>query len=95
MDGDCHRRWLLSVGGEAEAQADTPLDIKEPSVPGTARLRGTRWRMVGIFQNGWSLIVAALLNHQLLTVKPGRPEAWPGLQISEAFLVTCPVESGG
>jgi len=29
--------WLLSVGGEAEAQADTPLDIKEPSVPGAAR----------------------------------------------------------
>ena len=26
--------WLLSVGGEAEAQADAPLDIKEPSVPG-------------------------------------------------------------
>jgi len=87
--------WLLSVGGEAEAQADTPLDIKEPSVPGTARLRGTRWRMVGIFENGWSLIVAALLNHQLLPVKPGRPEAWPGLQINEASLVTCPVESGG
>jgi hypothetical protein len=26
--------WLLSVGGEVEAQADTLLDIKESSVPG-------------------------------------------------------------
>jgi len=41
--------WLLSVGGEAEAQADTPLDIKTPSVPGAVRRRGQRWRLVGIF----------------------------------------------
>jgi hypothetical protein len=34
---------------------------------------------VGIFQHGWSLIIAALPNHQLLPVKPGRPEAWPRL----------------
>jgi hypothetical protein len=71
--------WLLSVGGEAEAQADEPLNIKEPSVPGAVRRRGKRWRVVGIFQHGWSLIIAALLNHQLLPVKPGRPEAWPRL----------------
>jgi hypothetical protein len=71
--------WLLSVGGEAEAQADTLLDIKTPSVPGAARRRGKGWRLVGIFQHGWSLIVAALLNHELLPVKPGRPEEWPGL----------------
>jgi len=38
--------WLLSVGGEAEAQADTPLDIKTPSVPGAVRRRGKRWRLV-------------------------------------------------
>ena len=76
--------WLLSVGGEAEALADTPLDITEPSVPGAVRQRGKRWRMIGIFQHGWSLIVAALLNHKLLPVKPGRPEAWPSmLEISE------------
>jgi hypothetical protein len=69
--------WLLSVGGEAEAQADTPLAIREPAVPGAARRRGKRWRLVGIFLRGWSLIIAALLNHELLPVKPGRPEAWP------------------
>jgi hypothetical protein len=51
------------------------LDIKEPSVPGAVRRRGKSWRMVGIFQHGWSLIIAALLNHQLLPVKPGQPEA--------------------
>ena len=72
--------WLLSVGGEAEAQAqararaDAPVDIKEPSVPGAVRRRrGKRGRIVGIFQHGWSLIIAALLNYQLLPVKPGRP----------------------
>jgi hypothetical protein len=85
--------WLLSVGGEAEAQADTPLDIKEPSVPGAVRRRGKHWRIVGIFQHGWSLITAALLNQQLLPVKPGRPEVWPSLpKINEA---ACAVEGAG
>ncbi|MDO9103368.1 MAG: hypothetical protein Q7U57_00240, partial [Methylovulum sp.] len=70
---------LLSVGGETEAENDVPLDITEPAVPGAVRRRGKRWRIVGIFQHGWSLIIAALLNHQLLPVKPGRPEAWPSL----------------
>lgn len=71
--------WLLSVGGEAEAQADMQVNIIEPPVPGKLRRRGTRWRLVGIFHHGWSLIIAALLNHRLLPVKPGRPEAWPTL----------------
>ena len=87
--------WLLSVGGEAEAQADEPLDIKEPSVPGAVRRRGKRWRIVGIFQHGWSLIIAALLNNRLLPVKPGRPEAWPKLPDSyETPLAAC-VAGGG
>jgi len=71
--------WLLSVGGEAEAQADTQVNIIEPPVPGQLRRRGKRWRLVGIFRHGWSLIIAALLNHRLLPIKPGRPEAWPKL----------------
>ena len=87
--------WLLSVGGEAEAQTDTPLDIKETSVPGAVRRHGKRWRMVGIFQHGWSLIIAALLNHQLLPVKPGRPEAWPRLPESyQTSLAACVAGSG-
>jgi hypothetical protein len=87
--------WLLSVGGEAEAQADTPLDIKILSVPGAVRRRGKRWRIVGIFLHGWSLIIAALLNHQLLPVKPGRPEAWPRMPYSyKKSLDACRVGSG-
>ena len=90
--------WLLSVGGEAEAEADEQLDIKEPSVPGAGavRRRGKRWRIVGIFQHGWSLIIAALINNQLLPVKPGRPEAWPRMPDSyEKSLAACGVGGGG
>ena len=65
--------WLLSVGGEAEAQTDSLLDITEPSIPSVVWRRGKRWRMAGIFLHGWSLIIVALLNHQLLPVKPDRP----------------------
>lgn len=87
--------WLLSVGGEAEANADVLLDIKMPSAPGSMRRRGKCWRMVGIFQHGWSLIVAALLNHELLSVKPARPEAWPMFPvINNPSLTVCVVGSG-
>jgi hypothetical protein len=55
--------WVLFVGGEAEAHADKPLDIKESSVSVAVWWCGKRWRMVGIFQHGWFLIIAALLNH--------------------------------
>jgi hypothetical protein len=86
--------WLLSVGGEAGAQTDTPLDIKEPLVPGAIRRRGKRWRIVGIFQHGWCLIIEILLNHQLLPAKPRQPEAWPRLPDSyETALAACVVES--
>jgi len=34
--------WLLSVGGEEEAQADKPLDIKEPSGLGALSRCGKR-----------------------------------------------------
>jgi len=95
MDGDCYRHVVVVVCcGEAEAQADTPLDIKEPSFPGAVRRRGKSWRIVGIFQHGWSLIIAALLNNLLLPVKPGRPEAWPRLSNSyEIPLAACVVEA--
>lgn len=87
--------WLLSVGGEAEAEADARLAIPIPAVPGAARQRGKCWRLVGIFQQGWCLIVAALLNHQLLPVKPGRPEAWPRLpEINGASLAACAAGGG-
>jgi hypothetical protein len=85
--------WLLSVGGEAEAEHDVPLHITEPTVPSAVRRRGKRWRIVGIFQHGWSLIIAALLNHQLLEVKPGRPEAWP--RLPEINDIRCAVRGTG
>lgn len=88
--------WLLSVGGDAEAQEDLLLDIPLTAFPGAARRRGKRWRLVGIFQRGWSLIVAALLNHQLLPTKPGRPEAWPVLpQIEDTGWAVSTVGAGG
>jgi hypothetical protein len=88
--------WRLSVGGEAEAQADTPVNIIEPPTPGAVRRRGKRWRIVGIFHHGWSLIIAALLNHRLLLVERGRPEAWPKLPgINEASLAACTAEGVG
>ena len=78
--------WLLSVGGDAEAKTDALTTVATTfSVPGSARRQGKGWRIVGIFHHGWCLIMAALLNHQLIPVKPGRPEAWPVLfGISEA-----------
>ncbi|ASF48466.1 hypothetical protein [Methylovulum psychrotolerans] len=53
------------------------------------------YRGRGIFQHGWSLIVAALLNHQLLPVKPGRPEAWPGLTEINGVTLAIYAEGGG
>ncbi len=93
--GEACTWWLLSIGGEAEAQDDTPLDINEPSVPGAVRRRGKRWRVVGIFQHGWSLIIAALLNNRLLPVKLGRPEAWPRLPDSNEAPMTACLAGGG
>ena len=55
------------------------LSIEIPTVPGSARRRGKRWRLVRIFQRGYALIVTALLNHQLLAIRPASPEAWPSL----------------
>lgn len=57
------RGGWLTVGGKAEAQVDTPLDIKEPLVPGAIRRRGKRWRIVGVFHHGWSLIFVTLSDH--------------------------------
>ena len=70
--------WVLAVGGEAEAHL--PL-ATFPPVPGSPRQQGRRWRLVGIFRHGWSLIVAALFNHQPLPLGHGCPEPWPAVPI--------------
>jgi hypothetical protein len=66
--------WLLSVGGEAEAEV---LAETMPPVPGAARRQGSGWRLMGIFRLGWNRIMAALLNHEPLPMGHGCPEAWP------------------
>jgi Transposase DDE domain len=77
--------WLLSVGGATEAEKEElaiKTTVPSTAIPGSARRRGKRWRIVGIFRQGWSLIIAALLNHRLLPIKPGRPEPWPILPLT-------------
>ena len=64
--------WLLAVGGGAEAHLP-PATF--PAVPGSPHQQGRRW--VGIFRHGWSLIVAAIFNHQPLPIGHGRQEPWP------------------
>jgi hypothetical protein len=70
--------WLLSVGGEAEAAISTTTF---PPVPGSPRRQGHGWRLVGVFRHGWSLIIAAIFNHQPLPSGHGCPEPWPVLSI--------------
>ena len=66
--------WLLSVGGEAEAQLPVAT---VPPIPGAARRQGHGWRWVGIFRRGWNLILAARLNPHPLPQGRGCPEPWP------------------
>ncbi|MCB1819984.1 MAG: transposase [Candidatus Competibacteraceae bacterium] len=70
--------WLLSVGGEAEAAIPATTF---PLVPGSPRRQGCGWRLVGVFRQGWSLIIVAIFNHQPLPSGHGRPEPWPALSI--------------
>ena len=71
--------WLLAVGGEAEAGITVGTF---PSVPGSPRQQARRWRLVGIFRHGWSLIMAALFEQRALPLGRGRPEPWPFLPIT-------------
>lgn len=80
--------WLLSVGGEAEATL--PVETWPP-VPGAARRQGRGWRLVGIFRQGWNLIMAALLTHQPLPWGHGCPEPWPELPRVKNNVSTGPV----
>ena len=84
--------WLLSVGGEAEAGLPAAT---LPPIPGAARRQGPGWRLVGIFRRGGALIIAALLNHQLLPVQRGTPEHWPMLPPIEENHPPITVPEGG
>ncbi|HYQ91296.1 MAG TPA: transposase, partial [Candidatus Competibacteraceae bacterium] len=79
--------WLLSVGGEAEAELPAAT---LPPVPGAARRQERGWRVVGIFRRGWTLIMAALLNQHPLPPGRGCPEPWPALLTVSDGLPTDP-----
>ena len=66
--------WLLSVGGEAQAAIPTTTF---PSVPSPPRPQGRCGRLVSIFRQGGSLLMAALFNHHRLPLGHGHPEPWP------------------
>jgi hypothetical protein len=68
--------WLMSVGGEVDAAIRLET-MRE--VPNTQRRRPPRWRLVGIFHQGWTQIIAALLRHDPLPMGTGKPEPWPQL----------------
>lgn len=77
--------WLLSVGGEAEAALPVAT---LPTVPGAARRQNNGWRLVGIFRQGWNLMIAALLGHQMIPVAHAVPEPWPTLPQNQCSIKT-------
>jgi hypothetical protein len=66
--------WLLTVGGESEAAV--PVETLG-AVPQTQRSRRRRWRLIAVFHQGWTQIIAALLHHEPLPGGGGKPEPWP------------------
>lgn len=81
--------WLLAVGGEAEAEITAATF---PAIPGSPRQQGRRWRSVGTFRHGWSLIMAALFEHRVLPIGQGCPEAWPFLPTTtESLAMAVPI----
>lgn len=66
--------WLLSVGGEADAEI---LEETLAPVPHPQRQSPPRWRLIAVFHQGWNQIIAALLCHEPLPFGKGKPEPWP------------------
>lgn len=71
--------WLVSVGGEAEAEAPEsafdPIDAAFPSQP--RQRRATRLRQVGVFRRGLIRLVVTMLDHNPLPFGHFLPEPWP------------------
>jgi len=66
--------WLLSVGGEADmALPEQTMD----KAPQTQRHRRPPWRLIAVFHQGWTHILAAMLHHRRLPFGHGWPEPWP------------------
>lgn len=70
--------WLLSVGGESDA------DILDETLPRTPRTDKRRhFRLVGVFRLGWCKIMACLLHGKKLPLACGIPEPWPAPLLPE------------
>ena len=68
--------WRVSVGGEAEMAAVPEPALGSVTAPARRR-RATRLRLVGVFRQGWTRILAALLDGRLLPVARFWPAPWP------------------
>jgi hypothetical protein len=74
--------WLVSVGGEADADDDgAALPDLDPILLTSPRRRPrTRLRLIGVFRAGWIRLLVALFSHSLLPLPSAfRPEPWPSL----------------
>jgi hypothetical protein len=71
--------WLLSVGGAAEEAIppSTFLDLTAALERARRQRRATRLRLVRVLRQGWSLILAALLQGRRLPMGRFVPEPWP------------------
>lgn len=78
--------WLLSVGGEAEAEIPESTFLEALFVERPSRKRrrsGTHWRLVSVFRRGWQRILVAIINHAPLPCGTFIPEAWPTFEANQ------------
>jgi hypothetical protein len=78
--------WLLSVGGEAEAEIPESTFLEALFVERPSRKRrrsGTHWRLVSVFRRGWQRILVAIINQAPLPCGTFMPEAWPTFEANQ------------
>lgn len=77
--------WLLSVGGEAEAEVpvSTLADVTTLCLPKRRSRRETRLRLVSVFRRGWIRLVIAFIRHEPLPEGRFVPEPWPSASTVE------------
>jgi hypothetical protein len=68
--------WLVRVGGADEVEEAVALPPLKLVADGE-RPRTRRWRLVSVFARGWTVLVAALINHERLPLGRLVPEPWP------------------
>jgi hypothetical protein len=74
--GDGPGDVVVALGrGRSGQRGHTPETLGE--VPQTQRSRRPRWRLVAVFRSGWTVIMAALFNHERLPLDRGHPGPWP------------------